>query len=493
MATKSFANAIKWSYIGTWGEKGFSAFFTFFLAAWLGPRDFGAVSIAVVYVSFLQMILDQGFAAALIQKSDLDDEHLDAVFWFNVGLSLIVVVVSFLLSGWWAGVNHAPQAAQIISFLSLCIPIEAFAIVQRSILSRQMDFRSLTVRSNVAVIAGGIAGFAVAFAGKGLWALVAQQIVRDITSVILLWRLSAWRPKARFSWRHLSDLSGFSVSMFIGQLGIFADAYGSSIILGLFFGPEALGLYRLAERTVNTVLVATTSSIQAVSLPEFSRYQKNKEMLRSSVLTCVRLSSIVSMPALSLIASVSVPLMLVLGAKWVPAVPALRVLCMLGICLVLTYFTGPLLQALAKVKLAAMLEWCRTILGIVLLTAAGYKAIGMPVSMQVVGIAGTRLILVGFIVLPVFLFLLMRISKISMAELLRSISPPIVASLGIVVSVSAFQWIMPQHLVRPIFLLLGESLLGVLVGFSILLGLDPRFRQSALKIVPGNLALRASR
>jgi PST family polysaccharide transporter len=71
MAKRSFSHAVKWSYASTWGEKAFGAFFTFFLAAILGPKDFGIVSIAVVYILFLQMLLDQGLATALIQKKDL--------------------------------------------------------------------------------------------------------------------------------------------------------------------------------------------------------------------------------------------------------------------------------------------------------------------------------------------------------------------------------------------------------------------------------------
>src|ERR1700722_5052837 len=150
---KSFLNALKWSYTASWGEKGFSALFTVFLAGLLGPRDFGTVSIAVIYIGFLQMFLDQGFMAALIQKKNLEPAHLDAVFWMDQALSVFLVGVSILLSGWWAAKNHAPEIAVIISVLSLSIPMQGLAVVQGAILSREMDFRGLSIRSNVAVLA----------------------------------------------------------------------------------------------------------------------------------------------------------------------------------------------------------------------------------------------------------------------------------------------------------------------------------------------------
>src|SRR5437660_12203229 len=119
---KSFLNAVKWAYTANWGERAFSALFTFILAGLLGPRDFGMASIALIYILFLQMFLDQGLVAALIQKRNLEPEHLDAVFWMNFVLSLVLVGVSILLGRWWAAMNHLPEIAAVISVLSLCIP-----------------------------------------------------------------------------------------------------------------------------------------------------------------------------------------------------------------------------------------------------------------------------------------------------------------------------------------------------------------------------------
>src|ERR1700739_2858311 len=111
---RSFLNSIKWSYAASWGERAFSAVFMFILAALLGPRSFGVVAIALTYILFLQMFLDQGLAAALIQRKHLDQEHLDAVFWMDLALSLLLLLLSIVFSRWWASLNHAPEAAQII-------------------------------------------------------------------------------------------------------------------------------------------------------------------------------------------------------------------------------------------------------------------------------------------------------------------------------------------------------------------------------------------
>jgi teichuronic acid exporter len=484
MATqhRSFLHAVKWAYVANWGERSFSALFTFILAAVLGPRDFGIVSIALIYVGFLQMFLDQGLVAALIQKKNLDDEHSDAVFWMDTALSFVLVGLSILLSRWWGRANHAPEVAPIISVLSLCIPIEALAVVQKALLSRSMDFKALSIRSNISVFISGIIGIVLAFTGFGVWALVAQQILRDFIALVLLWKLSPWRPRFEFSWKHLKDLMHFSISNFIGQFALFADGQTGSILLGIFFGPVAVGLYRLADRLVASVVTMATSSIQSVSLPEFSRHQDNPAELRKSAVSCVRLSSAMTLPALAGLAAVSTPLMATLGSKWLPATGVLRVLCVLGMASVFSYFTGPLMQALSKPHQLAVLEWARSGVGIAFLAAAGYMVRGGTLTQQIMGLALARFVPGVFIVMPVFLYLLMRLADVSFRDLVASVVPSATASAGMIAAIMLFQLYGRPANLKPSILLGVEIALGGIVGLTLLILLDKQLRPAVLKL-----------
>src|ERR1700678_3381342 len=108
MHRRSFSNALKWAYVGNIGDRGISALVTFVLAGIMGPYDFGLVSIAAIYIGFVQVFLEQGLASALIQKKDLQQEHCDAVFWLNLVVSLSLVALTIAISGWWARINPPP-------------------------------------------------------------------------------------------------------------------------------------------------------------------------------------------------------------------------------------------------------------------------------------------------------------------------------------------------------------------------------------------------
>jgi teichuronic acid exporter len=480
---KSFLNAIKWSYTASWGERGFSAIFTFVLAAVLGPSSYGAVSIALIYIGFLQLFLDQGLVAALIQKLDLEPEHLDTVFWLNQIMSVILVGVSFLLSAWWAARNHAPELHGVISLLSLDIPIASMATVQSALIRREMNFKGIAYSSNIATLASGVVGVVLAFTGFGIWALVWQQLSRDLLSCTLLWRINSWRPRFRFSMTHLRQLMNFSSLNFAAQLALFAEAYASTIVLGLFYGPVAVGLYRLADRLMSSVLSMTTASIQSVALPEFSRFQNSPGELRNSVLTCIRLSSAVTLPALAGLAAISMPLMAFEGAEWVPATGVLKLLCAIGAALLFAFFTGPLMQALSRTRDLMILSWSRSAVGILILMLVAVFIKASTVSTQLMGIGAARFITGALLVDPICLFILMRLSGTSFRDIASAIAPGAFAALAVLVVVFLVGSLSSLTGARNVVLLASEIVVGALVGGAVLLTMEKQLRNALMSLL----------
>jgi len=276
---------------------------------------------------------------------------------------------------------------------------------------------------------------------------------------------------------------GFSIPNFSAQLANFADTQGSSVVLGLLFGPIALGLYRLADRFVNSVVVMATSSIQAVSLPEFSRLQGKPAELRKSVLSCIRLSASVTLPALAGLAAVSHSLMANVGVQWELATNVLQILCIAGMCIIFAYFTGPFMQALARTRALAVLEWARTVAGVLLIVAVGLAVRNAPLNSQIVGIGLARLAISGLIVAPVFLYILMRLADISFFEMASSVFPALASAGSVAAAVALFRWFGVLMPAKPIFQLVSEIAIGGMIGIAVLLALDTQLRFAVAGII----------
>lgn len=471
-AQKTFHRAVGWAYLMNWGEKGFSALFTFVLASLLGPSQFGIVAMATIYIAFAQMFLEQGLVSALIQRKDLRDEHIDSVFWTNMTLSLLLLGITAGGSGLWAKVNHQPQLVWFICALSLAIPIEGLSIVPRALMLRRMDFRSLSIRSNASVMAGGMTGLFLAFRGYGPWALVGQRLTQDAVAVTLLWNLGHWRPRLRFSRKSLQELLAFSSANFLSKLSVFANVYCGALVLGVFMGPVAVGIYRLSERLMGIVLDLSTTSLQTVSLPQFSRVQDDSQEVRRSMLSLLRLSSTLALPLMAGLAAISLPLMRLLGTKWIPAADVVKVLCISGVVMAFAQFIGPLLQGISRPLLAAAITWGSTILSVAMLVTAALLLRHTEAHRQVLGITIVRVAADASILLPILAVVLHRFARIHLREFLGVIAPAAgsaAAAAGVVLGIAATGVLQPF---RPAVELAVEVPLGALAGVAALYLLD---------------------
>ncbi len=476
--------AVKWAFYATWGGKVFFGLFSFILAAILGPREFGIIAISFIYVGFIQMVLDQGLATALIQRKDLQQDHLNSVFWTNIAISIILIGVSVLLSIILADLYKIPELMPVISLLSLSLPLQGLTIVHRALLNRDMNFKTLSIITNTSVVISGAIGISAAYVLHNVWALVAQHLSREILEMLFLWMRNVWRPSRKFSMRHLKQLFAFSSMNFLGQLGVFADAHGVNILLSVFFGPISVGIYRLAERLMSTVISLTQTGFLIVSLPEFSRLQDNPVQLRKSVIACIRMSSIVTMPALAGLAAVSDSLIGLMSPEWEPASNVIKILCLFGMALIFAFLTVPLLQALSKSRYSAALEWARTTVGLLVLLVFAFFLREKDIMWQVIGVAFSRLAS-GIIVTPLFLVVLLRISKIHFAELVRAVIPSVLSAGAIFTSLFILQKSNLLLGTMHTLILMIQVAIGVIIGISVLICSDTQLRLFLLSFFQG--------
>jgi len=442
------------------------ALVTFTLAALLRPEQFGLVGMAYLFIVFIEVLLGFGFSTALIQRHDLRDEHLTSVFWLNMLTGTLFGSLAILLSGWWAKANHAADLQPVVIVLSALVPVQGLCIVQTALLQRQMDFRHLAIRSISGTAAGGVTGIALALAGFGVWALVGQHLVRESVSAALLWRFSSWRPTLSFKFSAICSLAGYSWRVLAGQIGVFFQNQTESLIMGLFFGPAAVGFYRFADRLVEMSLKLFPRAVQVVSLAHFSRLQGdlhklNRDFLRSCHLVCCA-----TVPLLALMAGTADFVMGALGRHWLPAAPVLRILTFVGLSKVIILLVGSLLQSVSRPGTHSFNVWAFAIVNAGGLVAVSRLFGNAPVGQQVVAVAATRAMFFWLVFTPLLLVQARRASGLSLRCLWHRGSPPLVCG-AILVGV-----LLMLHALLTA-LLPGRALLGLLASVVLATGVWP--------------------
>jgi PST family polysaccharide transporter len=314
------------------GRQGLGLILGIILARLLSPHEFGLIAMVLVFSGFAALITEFGFVSTLVQKRDIRDDHLDSVFWVNVGLGLalaLAFVVFAPLIGEFYGQPGltAPARAMAAAFLLWTV-----STVQRALLSRDLDFKRLAIAEIGGMGLGGVAAVLAALAGMGVWSLVIQQLLQPALSSLALWMLCPWRPRLRFRWAALRDLMGFGLNV-LGYRSLSHWSHNfDSLLVGRFLGSSALGIYDLAYRIMQFPVWNVSRSLHRVMFSSFSRIQDQRDRIRELFLRAVSVVAFLVFPMmLGTMATAPYLVDTLFGSDWLPMAPVLQIFCIASI------------------------------------------------------------------------------------------------------------------------------------------------------------------
>ena len=361
-------DSLFWKLMERGGTQGLQFVVQIVLARLLEPEQYGVISIITVFIAIANVFVQSGFNTALIQKKEVIESDYSSVFYLSLGIAVLLYIGLFLTAPVIATFYSMAQLTPVIRVLSITLIIGTVTSIQNAVISRNMQFRKLFTSSLGATIVSAVVGIAMAYAGFGVWALVAQQLTNQVAITIILWFTVAWRPKLLFSFERVKSLFSFSSKLLVSQL--LDTLYNNlrSLIIGKIYAPVVLGYYNRGEQFPSLIVTNVDTSIQSVMLPALSSQQDNrkrmKDMMRRSIVT----SSFLVFPMMIGLAVVAKPLVLIiLTEKWLPAVPFIQIFS-------LSYALRPIhtsnlqaINAMGRSDIFLRLEVIKKIMGIIVL------------------------------------------------------------------------------------------------------------------------------
>ncbi len=428
---KQAAQGVFWSAAGNWGYQVATLVVFAVLSRLLTPAEFGLVALASVFTALLKLVTEQGLADAIVQRADLEPEHLDSAFWLSIGLGAVLTAGLAAASWLIANIVNQPDIAPVLVWLAPVLGLAGLSSVQRAILSRELRFASLTLRTLASVIVGGIVGVVAALRGYGVWSLVAQLLTIEVVGVIALWTASDWRPHFRFSRRHLRDLIGFGVNVLGFRILRFFNTRIDNLIVGSVLGPTALGLYVVAYRILQLLINVTTAIIGSVAFPVLSRVQDDRPRVQNAYYKAIRLTSMIAFPAfLGLVVVAPEVTRLVFGPQWDASVPVMQVLALAGLVNSVLFVNGIVMKSLGKPS------WRLAIMGLTALILT--TAFTLVVSAGIIAVA-TAFAIISLVLAPLWMWGAHKLITLEPGRYLRQIVPPLVSSLAMAATVWGFK------------------------------------------------------
>ncbi len=274
---KRATSAVFWNLSGTLMKQGITFVISIFLSRLLSPADFGLLGMATVFISLTQSFTDFGMTSGLIQKKEPSDVQYNTVFYINLGVSVVMMVLMISFSSLIATYYNNPEVGKIASFISYGFVINAVNGVQIAQLTKALMNRVKIVASLLSGLTNGVVGITLAYHDYGVWSLVYASLISSIVNTVYIWYYSNWRPSLLFDFSEVKPLVNYGSKIFASGLLDTIFTKLDVLIIGKLFSPATLGFYFRAVSLNQLVTKYTSGALQGVFFPVISHLQFDRE------------------------------------------------------------------------------------------------------------------------------------------------------------------------------------------------------------------------
>lgn len=338
------------------------------MARLLTPKDYGLVGMVAIFIAVSQSLVDSGFSQALIRKQNRTETDNSTVFYFNIVVGALLYFILFAIAPWVADFYDSPELTALMRVVCLSVVFNSFVVVQRALLTVNIDFKTQAKASLTAAIVSGIVGISMAYSGFSYWSIVAQQLVNLGLNTLLLWIFARWRPRLIYSWNSFRELFTFGSKLMASGLldVIYRNMY--LLVIGKVFTASSLGYYTRAHQFAEFPSSNLTGIIQRVTYPVLCQIQNDDERLALIYRRFLRVSAFLIFPLLVGLSAVAEPfILLLLKEQWLFASTLLQIICFGMMWYPIHAINLNLLQVKGRSDLFLRLEIIKKILAVIIL------------------------------------------------------------------------------------------------------------------------------
>src|ERR1700730_333164 len=403
------------------------------LARLLPPFAFGLLAMVASLGAILDLVKEFGLSAATIQKQGISHAQVSALFWINAAVGALLGAGLVLAAPALARFYGQPDLEAVTAWLALGFVLSGLTVQHWALLRRQMRFGAIAGLETAADVASFAVAIALALAGKGYWALVAQRLVAPALLLAGSWMVCRWRPARTAPAEGIRELLRFGGSVTASGLALALARSVDQILIGWLWGPAILGLYERTTRLVLLPVNTINAPVYAAGMPALSRLVDRPERYRSMFRQIMQKLALLTMPVFAIAAVLADWLVLILfGPAWVQAIP-LAALFSISAAYLPVLMAASLL-CLTQGRSGKMLR------ASLIAAAVCIVAILAGLPWGVTGVAAAIAVAGLLVRLPVAFWLATRHGPVSMANIVTAIAPAVCAAVMASIAVWAVRY-----------------------------------------------------
>jgi lipopolysaccharide exporter len=330
LSTKVIRSGL-WSLGGNWIIRGVGIIKLIILARLLSPLDFGIFGLVTLSINFLNVFSETGIESALIQRDKIDRPELDTAWTIGIIRGLVLFSLLFMSSGWFASYFGNSALKPVLKVMATVFLVGGFVNVGIVFFPKELEFKKIVRLDLVSDIIGAVVTVLLAFWLRNVWAPVIGSIAWGITKCVGSYSMHLYRPKFFWNWSIAKSLLNFGKHIFWISMVTFFVTSGDDALVGKLLGLSMLGFYAMAYNIANIPVSSLSGIIGKISFPAYAKLQQDPIRLSEAIKRVLEVVLILLIPLTVLIILLSKDFTLIfLGDKWLPMVPVLKVLALLG-------------------------------------------------------------------------------------------------------------------------------------------------------------------
>jgi PST family polysaccharide transporter len=338
-----------WNYLVFGLSKSSTLIMTMVLARLLTPADFGLFALALLVLNLFDWVKDLGVGAALVQSPKSWNRFAPTGLTLSVLFGVLAGAVLAGTAGVAAGALHHPDLAPMIRVLAIGLTISSLSAIPAARLTRNLDFRRRIAPEFLGAIVKAAVAIVLAVEGLGVWSLVYGQLGGTVVTTVLYWWVARTSVRLGLARREASELLRFGLPVSAVALLAYAIYNVDYLAIGIRLGDEQLGLYTLAYRLPELIVLNLCVVISEVLFSSLSRLQQNRPALADHYLRAVTAVVALTAPLSVALAAVSPAVIETLyGPSYAGAALPLAVLSMYALIYSASFHSGDVYKAIGR-------------------------------------------------------------------------------------------------------------------------------------------------
>ena len=345
------AKSVFWIVLSRGGVQVLAFLSTLAVARMLDPSDYGLMALAGVWTATIAMVAEMGLGSAIIQFRDLEDRDLNSCFWLTMGIAGIgylgLCIAAPVIAAWFS----SPMLSDVLRVVGLTLPVTALRIVPDGLLRKRLALDKISQAEIAAAIVTIPVVVGLAWAGAGVWALVAAAIVGPLTQSVVTFWFMHWWPGMQIGGAHFREVLSYSAATVGSKVCWMLREQADALVLGKVSGDVLLGFYSMAKQLATLPVDKVSVVVNHIASPMMAELQASRDALRNAFMRSLRLVICICLPlCIGLLLVAEDLIVVVLGPKWMGTVPALKVLCIYAVFSSVAVLLSPVMSACFRAR-----------------------------------------------------------------------------------------------------------------------------------------------